>query len=209
MQIITYDQVKEKIFEIRNQKVILDSDVAELYGVETKRINEAVKNNPNKFPIGYLIALNDDEWTSLRSQFAISSLKTSAADDTVKSNDFKQTEVRSKISASPLGGGRAYKPKAFTERGLYMLATILKSPKAIATTIAIIDTFAQIKALTQSVYQFAKAEDNDQRVKIFGDSTEIVSDLLCNNLIVNQFESGFKIKLPFIEISRKVTKLKK
>ena len=90
MQLITYDQVKSKIIEVRNQKVILDSCVAELYGVETKRVNEALTRNAEKFPDGYLIELTSDEWT----------------------------QVRSQIATSPLGGGRAYKPKAFTERGL-------------------------------------------------------------------------------------------
>ena len=178
---ITYDQVRSKIIEIRDHKGILDSDIAELYGVETKRINEAVKNNPGKFPTGYVIELDNDEWK----------------------------EVKSKFSTSPLGGGRAYKPKVFTERGLYMLATILKSPQAIGTTIAIIDTFAQIKELTQTVYQFAQATTDEQRVKIFENSTEIISDLLGNELTVSQLETSLKIKLPFLEISRKIIKVKK
>jgi hypothetical protein len=181
MQIITYDQVKEKIIEIRNQKVILDSDVAALYDVETKRINEAVKNNPRKFPYGYILELNTAEWD----------------------------EVRSKISTSPLGGGRAYKPKAFTERGLYMLATILKSPNAIETTIAIIETFAQLKELTQAVRQFAQANNDAQRIQIFEHGLNTIADLLDNNLTNSQYETGFKIKLPFFEISRKIIKAKK
>ena len=72
MQLVTYDQVKSKIIEIRNQKVILDSDVAELYNVETKRINEAVTRNPAKFPEGYLINFTLEEWEGLKSQFATS-----------------------------------------------------------------------------------------------------------------------------------------
>jgi len=178
---VTYDQVRSKIIEIRNHKVILDSDVAELYGVEAKRVNEAVRRNSEKFPDDYIIELNNQEWE----------------------------EVRSQIATSPLGGGRAYKPKAFTERGLYMLATILKSPQAISTTIAIIDTFAQLKTLTQSVYQFAKTKNNKQRIKIFENSTQIITDLLDNELTVSQQETNFKIKLPFFEISRKVTRIKK
>lgn len=90
MNIINYEQVEEKIIKIQNQDVILDSDVAELYGVETKRINEAVKNNTEKFPDGHIIKLSIEEWQ----------------------------EVRSKISTTPLGCGRTYKPNAFTERGL-------------------------------------------------------------------------------------------
>ncbi len=181
VQIITYDQVKSKIIEVREQKVILDSDVATLYDVETRIINQAIKRNASKFPDGYIIELTKPEWE----------------------------EVRSQIVISPLGGGRAYKPKAFTERGLYMLATILKSPRAVGTTIAIIDTFAQIKELTRTVYQFAKAKKDDEKVKIFENSTSIVADLLDNKLTVSQHETSLKIKLPFLEISRKITRVKK
>ncbi len=180
MQIITYDQVKSMIIEIRNQKVILDSRVAELYGVETREINQAIKRNPTKFPEGYIIELTSDEWAPLKSQI-VTSIK----------------------------GGKVKLPIAFTERGLYMLATILKSPQAIGTTITIIDTFAKIKELTQSVYKFAKATTDEQKVKIFENSTDIVSDLLDNQLNVSKNETGFKIKLPFFEISRKTTTVKK
>ena len=90
-----------------------------------------------------------------------------------------------------------------------MLATILKSPRAIGTTITIIDTFAKIKELTQSVYQFAKAKTDEEKVKIFENSTEILSDLLDNELTVSQHETSLKIKLPFLEITRKITKVKK
>mgnify|MGYP001354186369 CR=1 FL=1 len=72
MQIITYDQVNAKIMEIRNQKVILDSDVAELYGVETREINQAIKRNGDKFPVGYIMELSDTEWDEVKSQFVIS-----------------------------------------------------------------------------------------------------------------------------------------
>ena len=117
--------------------------------------------------------------------------------------------MRSQIVISPLGGGRAYKPKDFTERGLYMLATILKSARAIKTTIAIIDTFSQLKELTQTFFQFAKAEKDEDKVKIFENSTQIVVDLLDNELTVSQSETSLKLKLPFLEISRTITKVKK
>lgn len=116
--------------------------------------------------------------------------------------------MKSKILTSNRGG-KVKLPRAFTERGLYMLATILKSPQAIGTTIAIIDTFSQLKTLTQAVYQFAKAKTDSQRVKIFENSTEIIADLLGNDLTVSQYETTMKIKLPFFEISRKITKVKK
>ena len=101
--IVNFKDVEKALLEIRDQKVILDSDVARLYGVETKRVD--------KFPDGYIITLNNGEWetSSLRSK--ISTLKTAGRGEHTK-----------------------YPPKAFTEKGLYMLATILKSPKATQTT---------------------------------------------------------------------------
>ncbi|MDR2839920.1 MAG: ORF6N domain-containing protein, partial [Paludibacter sp.] len=108
-ELIKFENVENKIMMLRNQQVILDSDVAELYAVETKRINEAVKNNFDKFPYGYILDLNEYEWENLKSKFSTSSW-----------------------------GGKRKLPNAFTEKGLYMLATILKSAKATETTIAIV-----------------------------------------------------------------------
>jgi hypothetical protein len=178
MKLITQDQVKSKIIKLRNQNVILDSDVAELYGVETRAINQAVKRNAEKFPEGYLLHLDYKEWEDMRSQF-----------------------VTSKRNVTNL-------PTAFTERGLYMLATILKSPQAIETTIAIIDTFSQVKELVQTVYQMANAKSDEKKIAIFNQSTDIISDLLDNDLIVSQHETSFKLKLPFFEITRKVTRIR-
>src|ERR1700722_10245112 len=137
MQIIRQDQVQEKIITIRNQKVIIDADVAELYGVETKRINEAVKNNPEKFPDGYLFEINKLEKNELVENF----------------DRFKKL----KHSSAPL--------KGFTEKGLYMLATILKSPKAVETTLAIIDTFAKVRELCSTVNQIQLLPENSSKQK--------------------------------------------
>ena len=93
--IIKFENIESKLFEIREQKVLLDFDVAEIYCVETKRINEAVKNNPDKFPNDYLFVLTTKELNDLRS----------------------------KISTTKLTKTRVA-PKAFTEKGLYMIATI-------------------------------------------------------------------------------------
>ncbi|MCL1933255.1 MAG: ORF6N domain-containing protein [Candidatus Azobacteroides sp.] len=72
-EVIKFNQVEEKILTIRNQNVILDSDVASLYGVETREINQAIKNNPDKFPEGYIIRLNKEEWINLKSKILTSS----------------------------------------------------------------------------------------------------------------------------------------
>jgi len=101
MNEVRFSEVEEKILQIRGENVMLDSDVAGLYGVETKRVNEAVRNNLDKFPKGYIIELKNSEFYDLRSKFSTANLE--------------MTRVV---------------PKAFTEKGLYMLATILKSPQS-------------------------------------------------------------------------------
>lgn len=117
------EKVQNMIMSIRGQQVIIDRDVAELYGVETKRVNEAIRNNPEKFPDGYVLTLQHSETQYVVENFdRFKTLKHSTVD-----------------------------PHAFTERGLYMLATILKSPIATKTTIAIIDTFAKLRQIQRTI----------------------------------------------------------
>ena len=103
---ITLDDVRDRIITIQNESVLLDSDAAWLYGVETSKVNQAVKRNRNKFPEGYIIALTDSE-----------------KKEVVTICDNPKTKFSPTL------------PKAFTEKGLYMLATILKSERATATTL--------------------------------------------------------------------------
>jgi len=107
-----FENLKDLIVELRGQSVLFDSDVAELYKVGTKRVNEAVKNNPNKFPNDYMFEISEGEFADLRSKFS--------------TTKFAKTRAL---------------PKAFTEKGLYMIATILKSKQATEATFAIIETF--------------------------------------------------------------------
>lgn len=116
MNILAPIIIKDKIHVIRKTEVILDSDLAELYGVETKRINEAVIRNPDKFPNDFMFSLTDNELNTLRSQIA------SAKFSMTRSN-----------------------PKAFTEQGVYMLATVLKSTQATEVTISIMRTFTKLR----------------------------------------------------------------
>ena len=99
--IIKYKEVEEKILTIRDQQVLLDRDVAALYGVEPREVNQAVARNQDKFPDGYIIAISSEEWESLRSQFV-------------------------SINGSGRGQHTKHTPRAFTEKGMYMLATILR-----------------------------------------------------------------------------------
>ena len=72
-EVVRFEEVEKRVLTIQGQQVLIDSDVAELYGIETKRVNEAVINNPDKFPEGYIISLNSEEWINLKSKFSISS----------------------------------------------------------------------------------------------------------------------------------------
>ena len=113
--------IENMIYEVNGVEVMLDSDLAKLYHVETKRINEAVKNNPEKFPRRYSFILDDSETKNLRSKISASSLN---------DNNY---------------GGRRYNPRVFTEQGVYMLATILKSKAATEVSIRIMDTFVKMR----------------------------------------------------------------
>ncbi len=111
--------IQNKIYEIRGYKVMLDSDLAELYGVETKILNQAVKRNSARFPEDFMFQLSDNESNNLRSQIVTSK----------KHNH----------------GGARYLPFAFTEQGVAMLSSVLKSDKAVQVNIAIMRTFVAIR----------------------------------------------------------------
>jgi len=110
--------IKDLIYEIRGQKVMLDSDLARLYEVELRSLNQAVKRNIGRFPFDFMFQLTAEEWHFLRSQFVIS-----------RDNH----------------GGRRYAPFVFTEQGVAMLATVLNSPKAIDVNVGIMRAFVQLR----------------------------------------------------------------
>lgn len=120
LAILSDDIVVNKIYIIRNQKVMLDSDLAELYGVETKVLNQSIKRNIDRFPEDFMFQLTESEWESLRSQF-----------------------VTSKIGR----GGRTYLPNVFTEHGVLMLSSVLNSQQAIQVNIQIVRIFTRLRNL--------------------------------------------------------------
>lgn len=130
-QIMAMADVKARMISVRGQPVLLDRDVAALYGVETKHVNQAVRNNPGRFLEGYLFELSDDELQNLRSKILTANIST-----------------KSRVP-----------PKVFTERGLYMLATILKSARAERATIAIIETYAQLRSMVRDMEALQTLKD--------------------------------------------------
>jgi phage regulator Rha-like protein len=123
---------------IRGEKVLLDADLAELYGVETKALNRAVKRNAKRFPADFMFQLTRKEWSDLRCQFGTSNSKSA---DIQSDTDLKSQSVTSRH------GGRRTPPYAFTEQGVAMLSSVLNSDKAIEVNIAIMRTFVQLREL--------------------------------------------------------------
>ena len=157
--------IQNAIIEIRNQKVLLDSQVAEFYGVKTKEINQAVQRNLDKFPQGYIFELSEDE----------------------KQEVVTICDHLSDLKFSP------NLPKAFTEKGLYMLATILKSQKATETTLQIIETFAKLRDLQNDFNEILRLQDEDKKNAIGAKFGNNLLDMFLNDGLENQ-ESEMRIK---------------
>lgn len=183
LQVIREQEIEAWLIELRGQKVLLDRDVATLYGVETKRVNEAVRNNPGKFPENYIIELNESEIRYLRSKFST-------------------TNLSSKVRAVP---------KAFTEKGLYMLATVLKSPRATATTLAIIESFAHLRELSRNLNILSTETDEGKQKTLTQRSSELLHELLSveEKGDTTETESSIELNLYALKMKRTVKKTKK
>ena len=178
---VSLEEVQSKIMLVRNQNVISDADIAKLYGVETKRINEAVRNNLDKFPEDYMFALTSEELQDLRT----------------------------KISTTNISSKSRTTPKVFTEKGLYMLATILKSPIAISVTFAIIETFAKTRYLKRELVALHKETDSTQaseKLKRFG---EVIADLVMPDLETSETESTLELDFFIGKLKHTVKRTKK
>lgn len=151
---ITAKTIEAKILTIRNQQVMIDRDLAELYGTETKVLNQAVKRNIERFPEDFMFQLSDEEFLVLRSQVVTS-----------------KTETR---------GGRQYLPYAFTEQGVAMLSSVLKSPTAVEVNIQIMRAFVAMRHFLQN------------NAKVFSEINTIKKQLLDTN--VHQKETDKKVE---------------
>lgn len=160
--------IQTKIYVIRSQKVMLDADIAELYSVETKRVNEAVRNNPEKFPEDFTFELGPEE----------------------------QASLRSKISTIGKGRGRhrKYPPKAFTEQGVYMLATILKSPTATMATVAIMRAFVTMRQFALTYGQIVeKLAELDGKISEHDETLRGILQALSDLIHVSQTKETKRI----------------
>ncbi|WP_405322803.1 ORF6N domain-containing protein [Fibrobacter sp.] len=173
--------VRSKIVVIREQNVIVDADVARLYGVETRRINEAVRNNPEKFPETYMFQLDATETEILRSKFSTANVSS-----------------KSRVL-----------PKVFTEKGLYMLATILKSKTAVNTTFAIIETFAMVRTLKKELVELHQEPDKKKQMSIMNRFGDVLSEVVMPDLETTETESSLELNFLIGKLTHTVKRVKK
>lgn len=178
---ITIEDVQDRIIVLRGEPVILDRDVADLYGVQTKEINQAVKNNPGKFPTGYIVPVEEDEMEELVKNFD-------------RFNTLKHSTVP---------------PKAFTERGLYMMATILKSKQAEITTLAIIDTFASVKELARTIRTLNNTESREEQKGLLKKSGELIGEIIGNDMATAETETELELNFAILKVKHKFKRKKK
>ena len=159
--------------------VLLDADVAELYGVETKRVNEAVKNNPDKFPQDYILTITGGEFADLRSKFSTSK--------------FAKTRTL---------------PKAFTEKGLYMMATILKSKQATGATLMIIEAFSKIRELSRNIRDLPLAQDQTAQKALMQKSGELIAGIFDDDLRTSDSETSIELNFAVLKFKHTIKKKK-
>ncbi len=157
-------QVRNMIYDVRGQKVMIDFELAELYEVETKYLNRAVKRNIERFPSDFMFQLTDDEWQVLKCQFVTS-----------KNNE----ETR---------GGRQYLPYVFTEQGVAMLSGVLKSKRAIEVNINIMRTFVNLRQWALDSEEYGQrlreleqyfiehCKDNDKDIQKIYEAIDLLMD---------------------------------
>ncbi|HEY7090150.1 MAG TPA: ORF6N domain-containing protein [Tepidisphaeraceae bacterium] len=151
--IIPVERIEGNIFLIRGEKVMLDSDLAELYGESTKRLNEAVRRNPDRFPSDFMFQLTVDETENLRSQIATSKAR----------------------------GGRRYLPYAFTEQGVAMLSSVLRSKRAVQVNVQIMRTFVKLRQMLSSHAELARKlelleQKYDRQFKVVFDAIRMLME---------------------------------
>lgn len=175
-----YSKVMASIQDVKGQPVILDKDVAILYGVGTRIVNQAVKRNQERSPKDYRFQLSEDDVKNLKSQNVIASW-----------------------------GGRRTLPYAFTEKGLYMLATVLKSKQATEVTFAIIETFAKVRSLKSELVALHQEKDKIRQGEKMHHFSELLSDIVMPDLETTETESTLELNFFIGKIKHTVKRVKK
>lgn len=179
--LVSIKEVEERIVEIRGIPVIADADVAALYGVETKRVNEAVRNNPEKFPLTYSFELDVNELQDLRTKFSSTKVSTKNRNPT----------------------------RVFSERGLYMLATILNGERARIVTFTIIETFFKVRNLKRDLVKMHEETDKEIKKKRIQQFGEMLTDIVMPDLETSETESSLEINFLIGKLKHSVKRIRK
>ena len=176
--VVKLEDIEALVLVLRGQRVLLDRDLAQIYGVTTRDINKSVANNPDKFPAGYLLELNQEEKADLVENFhRFQSLKHSTAN-----------------------------PKAFSEKGLYMMATILKSDVATQATLAIIETFSKLRELARTVKELSELSDSSKQKSLMQRSGELIAEILDDDLQTQDAETTIELNFAVLKFKHTFTK---
>ena len=182
--LIPAETIERKIFLIRGQKVMLDVDLADLYGVETRALIQAVKRNTDRFPTDFMFQLTQEEATRLRSQTVISNVGP------------RRRPSRSRSQTASLGrGGRRYLPYAFTEQGVAMLSSVLRSKRAARVNIAVMRAFVKLREMIAS--HKSLAHKLDALEKKYDSQFKAVFDAIRQLMSPSQLKQGrigFRVK---------------
>ena len=190
MELVSFKTFEDKLIKLNDEFVLLDKDVAKLYEIEPKRLREQLKRNIERFPKDYAYQLSDEEVDFMVSQNATPSKK-------------------------EFGGSN---PWVFSEKGLYMVATILKSKNALNATFTIIETFAKIKKLSRNINNIMKTEDENKQKELAKESNKILEDIIeietevledDKDSEVIETTTKFEFNLGFAKVSRSIKKIKK
>ena len=178
---VSIREIEGKITTIRGMEVIADADVAALYGVETRDVNRAVRNNPGKFPERYMFEL--------------------------KTNELQ--DLRCKISSTNVSVMTRNSTKVFTERGLYMLATILSGERARDVTFAIIETFYKVRSLKRELLELHNETDKEAQAKKLKHFGEVLTDIVMPELETAETESSLEINFFIGKLKHSVKRIRK
>ena len=171
-------KIQSKIYVIRGQRVMLDSDLAAMYGVETRALNQAVKRNTERFPEDFMFQLTKGEWTILQSQ-----ILTSISTDN-QENDLLTSQIV--ILKNGRGQHKKFMPYAFTEQGVAMLSSVLRSPLAIQVNIGIIRAFVEFRRMVSTLVLPNTSADIAQLRKDFEELKLDIEDILHDQNDINE-----------------------
>ncbi len=178
---VSLKDVESKIAVIRNREVIADADVAFLFGVQTKEVNQAVRNNEDKFPETYMFELTSNELRFLRSKI-------------LTTNVSKKSRSTTKV---------------FTEKELYMIATVLNGDRARDATFLIIETFAKVRSLKRELLELHNEKDKEKQASMMKHFGEVLSDIVMPDLQTTETESTLELNFVIGKLKHTVKRTKK